>query len=69
MKVGNNWVNSVGELVALKWAPGQPSTTDDNGVAKNCLTFPAYDNAEWYGKINDIKCTHKMHTVCETIYL
>ena len=69
-KVNGNWVNSAGELVALKWANNQPSITDTgeaNGNAENCLQFWG---SSWPEKMNDQLCTDRsLHLICETLFV
>ena len=63
-KTGNDWQNSAGESVALRWGDGQPD--DNNDKPQKCLQFWGGDP----GKMNDQKCTdRKRDTICETIYL
>ena len=65
-KVNGKWVNSAGELVALKWAKGQPSNSN-KGKVENCLQF--WGNTD-PGKMNDQYCTDRsVNVICETLFV
>ena len=67
-KVNGQWLNSMGQTVAIKWGKGQPDnySINKNGAPENCLQFWGGD----LGKMNDQVCINrKRPVVCETKYL